>query len=177
MHITYVAQQHLDGYDAAVQHVLSLKAAFDRRVLAKSPGEVVFTRGQLVQVYRSDLDYTFKAERRILPKWSPPYHICKHLRNSYRLENRNGSIIKGTFSSRRLRAFIPREGTKLAVEQKEFEERLKAEGSLEEQEDEEEEEENEDGHGEVTEEGNGTEEDSEHGEVGEVGEDLELLDK
>ena len=89
------------------------------------------------------------------------------------MENRDGSIIKGTFSSRRLRAFIPWEGTKLAVEQKEFEERLKAEGSSEEEEDEEEEEGNEDGHGEVMEEGNGTEEDSEHGE----GEDSELLDE
>ena len=47
---------------------MNQKAAFDRRVLAKSPGEVVFTWGQLVQVYRSDLDYTFKAEWKMLPK-------------------------------------------------------------------------------------------------------------
>ena len=31
MHIAYVAQQHLDGYDTTVQHALSRKAAFNRR--------------------------------------------------------------------------------------------------------------------------------------------------
>ena len=149
-HIAYVAQQHLDGYDAIVRHALSRKAAFDRRVLAKSPGEVIFTQGQLVQVYRSDLDYTFKAERKILPKWSPPHCIRKRLRNSYRLENRDGTAIKGTFSSRRLRTFIPREGTKLAMEQKEFEEKLKAKGPEADDEDKEEDEED------------GTEEEDEH---------------
>ena len=68
MHIAYVAQQCPDGYDTTIQHTLSQKAAFNRRVLAKSPGEVVFTRGQLVQVYRSNLNYTFKAEWKMLPK-------------------------------------------------------------------------------------------------------------
>jgi hypothetical protein len=85
---------------------------------------VVFKRGQLVQVYRSDLDYTFKTERKILPKWSQPRRISKQLRNSYELENLDGSPISGTFSARRLRAFIPREGTKLAIEQRELERKL-----------------------------------------------------
>jgi len=170
-HIAYVAQQHLDGYDAAIRHALSRKAAFDRRVLAKSPGEVVFTRGQLVQVYRSDLDHTFKAERKILPKWSPPYRVRKRICNSYELENRDGNIIKGTFSSRRLRTFVPREGTKLAVEQEEFEERLKAEGPLSEEEDEEGNKEGEEEEG-IIEDKDGMEEDEDV----EEREDSELLD-
>jgi hypothetical protein len=87
-------------------------------------GEVVFEQGQLVQVYHSDLDYTFKTERKILPKWSQPHRISKRLRNSYELENLDGSPISGTFSARRLQAFIPREGTKLAVEQRELERKL-----------------------------------------------------
>jgi hypothetical protein len=105
--------------------VSSLKAAFDTQVLAKSPGEVIFSCRQLVQVYRSDLDYTFKAEHKMLPKWSQPYCIRKCLCNSYKLKNHDGTAITGTFSSRRLCAFIPREGTKLAMEQQEFEENLR----------------------------------------------------
>ena len=70
----------------------------------------------------------FKAERKMLPNWSPPHCIHRHLHNSYKLESCEGNIIKGTFSSRRLCAFIPREGTKLATEQKEFKDRQKAEG-------------------------------------------------
>jgi hypothetical protein len=126
--MAYVAQQRLDGYEAIVHHAVSRKGAFDRRMLAKKPGQVIFKCGQLVQIYRSDLDYTFKTERKLLPKWSQPRRIVKRLRNSYTLENLDGSAIEGTFSSRRLREFVPREGTRLASEQREFEERLKKEG-------------------------------------------------
>ena len=70
--MAYVAQQRLDGYDAIVRHAVSRKGAFDRRMLTKKPGQVIFKRGQLVQIYRSDLDYTFKTERKLLPKWSQP---------------------------------------------------------------------------------------------------------
>ncbi|KAH7917343.1 hypothetical protein BV22DRAFT_986307, partial [Leucogyrophana mollusca] len=73
--MAYVAQQRLDGYDAAVRHAVKRKAAFDKRVIAKKPGEVIFTKGQLVQVYRNDLDYTFRTERKLLPKWSEPQRI------------------------------------------------------------------------------------------------------
>jgi hypothetical protein len=141
VHMAYVAQQHLDGYDTTIRHTLSRKAAFDRRILAKSPGQVTFTCGQLVQVYRSDLDYTFKAKRKILPKWSRPYRIRKRLRNSYKLENRDGTAINGTFSSRRLCAFVPQEGTK---EQQEFEETLRTGKTTADEEEEDEEEDEED---------------------------------
>ena len=142
--MAYVAQQRLDRYESIVRHAVSRKSAFDRRMLAKKPGQVVFKRGQLVQIYRSDLDYTFKTERKLLPKWSQPRRIAKQLRNSYKLENLDGSAIEGTFSSRRLREFIPREGTQLAKAQWELEERLaeageSTESGAEDDEDEEEE--------------------------------------
>ncbi|KIM61383.1 hypothetical protein SCLCIDRAFT_86339, partial [Scleroderma citrinum Foug A] len=70
--MAYVAQQRLDGYDEAVRHAIKRKATFDRHILKRQPAEVIFTPRQLVQVYRSDLDYTFKTERKILPKWSCP---------------------------------------------------------------------------------------------------------
>ena len=77
----------------------SRKGAFDRRMLAKKPGQVIFKHGQLVQIYCSDLDYTFKTEHKLLPKWSQPWQIAKQLHNSYKLENLDGSAIEGTFSS------------------------------------------------------------------------------
>lgn len=119
--LAYVAQQRLDGYAAAVQHALKRKSTFDRRVLNNHPGEVIFEKGQLVQVYRSDLDYTFKTERKLLPKWSPPRRVTEHLLNSYRLETLEGIPISGEFSSRRLRLFLPCEGTLLAKEQAQLE--------------------------------------------------------
>ena len=71
--MAYVAQQQLDGYAGVVAHTVKRKSAFDKKVLAHKPGEVTFAKGQLVQIYRSDLDETFKTERKILPKWSPPH--------------------------------------------------------------------------------------------------------
>ena len=61
VYMAYMAQQHIDGYEAIVKHTISWKNAFDRCV-RKSSGEVVFHVGQLVQVYCSDLDYIFKME-------------------------------------------------------------------------------------------------------------------
>ena len=127
--MAYVAQQRLDGYEAIVHHAVSRKGVFDRRMLAKKPGQVIFKRGQLVQIYRSDIDYTFKTERKLLPKWSQPRRVTKHLRNSYKPENLDGSEIEGTFSSRQLREFIPREGTQLAMAQRELEEQISKENT------------------------------------------------
>ena len=115
--MAYVAQQRLDGYAEAITHAMKRKSTFDKRVLSRNPGEVTFSKGQLVQIYRSDLDYTFKTERKLLPKWSVPQRITSRHLNSYTLETLKGDPIPGTFSARRLRRFIPREGTRLAEEQ------------------------------------------------------------
>jgi hypothetical protein len=121
--MAYVAQQRLDGYAAVVSHALKRKNAFDRKVFGQSSGEVVFSKGQLVQVYRSDLDYTFKTERKLLPKWSGPQRITSRNRNSYTLETLQGDPVQGSFSARRLRGFTPTEGSKLAEEQAALERR------------------------------------------------------
>ena len=91
--MAYIAQQRLDDYEAAVTHALKRKSAFDRKVLEQSPGEVVFSKGQLVQVYRSDLDYTFKTECKLLPKWSSPQRITSRSLNAYTLETLQGEPI------------------------------------------------------------------------------------
>jgi transposase InsO family protein len=123
LQMAYVAQQRLDGYAEAVAHALKRKSMFDRKVLTQNPGEVIFSKGQLVQIYRNDLEYTFKTERKLLPKWSTPQRISSRHLNSYTLETLNGDPIAGSFSARRLRRFIPREGTRLAEEQQAIEER------------------------------------------------------
>lgn len=73
--VAYVKQQRLDGYDEIVKHAIKRKAAFDKKLLQRAPGEVIFKIGQLVQVYHNDLDYTFKTERKLIPKWSVPRRI------------------------------------------------------------------------------------------------------
>lgn len=100
------------------------KEAFDKKVEARAPREVIFKAGQLVQIYRSDLDYTFKAIRKLEPKWSAPRRVISRKKNSYKLETLEGLPIEGRFSSRRLRRFIPRNGTSLQEAQKAVEEAL-----------------------------------------------------
>ena len=125
--MAYMAQQWLDGYAGAVAHAVKRKSAFDKKVLAHKPGEVTFSKGQLVQIYRSDLDETFKTEHKILPKWSPPHRIASRVLNSYTLETLIGAPINGCFSARHLQRFWPREGTELARAQKVVEERCRKE--------------------------------------------------
>ena len=122
LQMAYVAQQRLDGYAEAVAHAIKRKATFDKRVLAQRPGEVIFSKNQLVQIYRSDLDYTFKTERKLLPKWSMPHRVVSRDLNSYVLKTLNGNQLPGSFSARRLWEFIPKEGTKLAETQMAIEE-------------------------------------------------------
>ena len=122
--MAYVAQQQLDGYAEMVAHAIKRKAVFDKCVLAHRPGEVSFSKGQLVHIYHSDLDHTFKTDRKLLPEWSPPQRVVEHSLNSYKLEQLDGTPIAGNFSARRLRGFTPRDGTKLANEQAELEQRM-----------------------------------------------------
>ena len=58
----------------------------------------------------------------MLPKWSTPHRVVSRLLNSYTLETLNGELLPGSFSARRLQRFFPKEGTKLADEQKRREE-------------------------------------------------------
>ena len=65
----------------------------------------------------------------MLPKWSTPHRVVARDLNSYVLASLNGDQIPGSFSARRLRRFIPKEGTKLADAQKRLEEGSVDEGS------------------------------------------------
>jgi hypothetical protein len=113
LQMAYVDHQRFDGYAQIVDHALRRKAAFDKQVLDRSPREVIFRAGDLVQVYRSDLDFTFKTERKMVPKFSAPRRVISRNQNSYQIETLEGFPIAGKFSSRRLRLFVPRKGTEL----------------------------------------------------------------
>ena len=75
LQMAYVTQQCLNGYSEAVTHAMKRKTVFNKRILTKNPGEVIFLKGQLIQIYRNNLDYTFKTERKLLPKWSTPHRV------------------------------------------------------------------------------------------------------
>jgi transposase InsO family protein len=112
--MAYVEQQRLDGLSHTLENAIRRKEAFDRRVHLSRPGAVTFNIGDYVQVYNNALAYSFKTERKILPQWSIPRRVVERLNNSYRLETLDGQHIPGLFHARRLREFIPAEGSDLA---------------------------------------------------------------
>jgi hypothetical protein len=121
IHQAYVQQQRLDGYAHTIEHAVRRKGTFNKRLLAKFPREVIFTPGQLVQVYHNDLTYMFKTECKLLPCWSPPRWVVSRNQNLYHLETLEGIPMLSTFSSRHLRCFLPRSGTQLAQQQEKLE--------------------------------------------------------
>ena len=133
--MAYVDHQRFDGYAQTTDHAHRRKAAFDKQVLDRPPRETIFRAGDLVQIYRSDLDYTFSTDRKLLPKFSAPRRVVSRTKNSYQLETLEGFPISGRFSSRRLRLFIPRTGTELeavqAMIEKEWREREDKEDEVE----------------------------------------------
>jgi hypothetical protein len=116
--MVYVAQQRLDGYSEAIQHANQRKEAFDRKVMKSKAGLVIFNTGQLVQVFQSDLANSISSERKLTPMWSMPRRVVGRNINSYKLETLDGAKLKGEYSARRLREFVPCEGMELAETQR-----------------------------------------------------------
>ena len=120
-HLAYTAQQRLDGYAEAVKHAFDRKTRFDRRVLDSKEGEVIFKKGDLVQIHRTDLAKSIGTERKLAPMWSEPHRVSERMLNSYKLETLDGQPLEGEYHARRLRRSTPREGTELAAQQMEVE--------------------------------------------------------
>ena len=133
--MAYIDQQRFDGFSHAIEHAAKRKAIFDRGVASRKPGEVIFNKGNLVQVYANEWDHTFRTERKLVPRWSAPRRVAERRQNSYTLETLEGFPISGWYHARRLRQFIPRSGTELARLQSELEIRLREEGEIEQGED------------------------------------------
>lgn len=79
--IAYTEQQCLDRYEETVCHTIRWKSAFDKKLLQYTPKEVIFHPGQLVQVYYNNLDYTFKAECELIPKWLTSHRVQLRILN------------------------------------------------------------------------------------------------
>ncbi|THV01368.1 hypothetical protein K435DRAFT_614886, partial [Dendrothele bispora CBS 962.96] len=73
--VAYVEQQRLDGYDLIVQQALKRKEVFDKRVLRRAPGEVIFKKGRLVQIRREKDGH--QAENKLMPRWSVPHRVLE----------------------------------------------------------------------------------------------------
>ena len=111
--MAYVDQHRFNAYSQIVDHAQHHKTAFNKRVLTHPPREVTFKARDLVQVYRSDLNFTVSSDRKLLPKISAPHRVVNCNQNSYQLETLEGFPIAGKFSLGRLHQFIPRQGTEL----------------------------------------------------------------
>jgi hypothetical protein len=113
--MAYVDQQRLDGANHAASHTTKRKATFDKKVLQSHAGEVIFESGQLVQVYANATEMTMASSKKLVPRWSAPRRVASRFGNSYTLTTLEGFPINGLFHARRLRRFIPRNGTALAA--------------------------------------------------------------
>ena len=76
------------------------KTRFDRRLMELREGEVMFEKGQLVQVYRNDLAKAISTERKLIPMWSEPCRIVERLLNSYKLETLDRQPLDGEYHAR-----------------------------------------------------------------------------
>ncbi|CAK5275949.1 unnamed protein product [Mycena citricolor] len=117
LHMEYAEQLRLDGYAERVKYAMGCKAAFDRKVMKSRAGVVAFEIGNLVQVFRSDLANTVSNEQKLTCRWSEPHRVQDKLLHSVRLESVEGTPIDGVFNARRLRQYVPRAGTQLAIAQ------------------------------------------------------------
>jgi hypothetical protein len=117
IHLAFVEQQHLDGYAATVDHAIKRKAMFDAKLRQRAPKNVVFLPGDLVQVHATEWVRTFASIKKLIPMWSIPHRVVARKLNSYTLETLSGLPLAGLYNSRRLRAFEPRAGTKLAMDE------------------------------------------------------------
>ena len=79
----YVVQQNLDAYSHIVEHAHKQKTAFDCKVAASRDRVIEFTKGDLVQIRDSKLDFTLVTEAKLLPHWGAPHRIIDQIRNSY----------------------------------------------------------------------------------------------
>jgi hypothetical protein len=124
IHLASAEQQRLDGYSAIVVHAAKRKRKFDSKLLKRTPGNVTFKIGDLVQVHATKWVHTLAAIKKLIPMWSPPRRVVSKMLNSYTLETLEGDLIDGVFNARRLRTFEPRDGTRLAFDELVRENRL-----------------------------------------------------
>ena len=75
LHLSITEQQCFDGYSASVDHAAKHKAQFNAKVRKHTPKNVVFKKGDLVQVHQTQWHHTLTSMRKMVPMWSIPNHI------------------------------------------------------------------------------------------------------
>jgi hypothetical protein len=70
--------------------------------------------------------------KKLAPMWSIPRRISTRKVNSYTLEMLTGTPLNGEYHARRLRAFQPQEGTKLALSEAAQQDTMNDENTVEE---------------------------------------------
>ena len=117
LHLSIVEQQCLDGYSSIIDHTAHRKPRFDTKVKKCALKNIIFKKGDLVQVHQTQWHNTLSLIKKLVPMWSIPSRTSSCLHNSYTLETLGGLPIEGMFNSRQLCTFKPRPGTKLALDE------------------------------------------------------------
>jgi hypothetical protein len=92
-----------------------MKNIFDAKLHQRAPQNVIFQQGDLVQIHAMEWVRTFASIKKLIPMWSIPHRVKTRHLNSYMLETLGGLPLTGMYNARRLQAFKPHEGTKLAL--------------------------------------------------------------
>jgi hypothetical protein len=67
----------------------------------------------LVQIYKSKIDQSFETINKIAPKWTGLHIVTEKSLNSSTLCTLTGTELQGKYHARRLKQFIPRQGSDL----------------------------------------------------------------
>ena len=100
LYLSIVEQQCLNGYNSIVDHAAHRKAQFDTKVGKCAPKNIIFEKGNLVQVHKTQWHHMLSLMKKLVPMWSIPSRISSCLRNSYTLETLGGLPIEGMFNER-----------------------------------------------------------------------------
>jgi hypothetical protein len=99
---------HMNAHLLQLEDAERQKTAWDERTPA-----VNFEIGDLVQIFDSKLEGSYKSVNKLIPRWSKPHIITGKSLNSYTLSTLLGTAIPGLFHSCRLHTYIPLRGSQL----------------------------------------------------------------
>ena len=72
LHLSIAEQQCLDGYSLIIDHAAHRKAQFDTKVEKCAPKNMIFEKGDLVQVHQTQWHNTLSLMKKLVPMWSIP---------------------------------------------------------------------------------------------------------
>ncbi|KIJ29171.1 hypothetical protein M422DRAFT_269437 [Sphaerobolus stellatus SS14] len=112
--MAFVDTMHMDVFRGSVTHAAKRKAKFDAKMT-----EVIFKKGDLIQLYSNKMDGNHETRNKLLRCWSTPMRIRERFNTSYTVETLEGLVLQGLTHAWCLRCFIPRRNTELAALERE----------------------------------------------------------